>query len=483
MEQTYALPMAFPEPGSLSRAGQAARLGERGLDRYSRKSFFGSRAQIQVAGGTASAQLAFVGYDRRGGIASYAVRFSNESSMPLRARLCCAKGRHETALDYPSEIEIAPFSIKDEFLPVRVGETGPYDRAIVEIEGTGVAFRVEAPGPPEPRPRIIGYLQWAAASVVCLGIAAFGLAAAAPRIVSFDAPPKMTAGTTLQIPYVLGGVGTLQYDVRAAGGRQVAAGMVPASAGIVQVAIPASRGARTYRVDLRMTGPLGSVRRSASVVALSSARKPAAPGRSIAPGAVASTLIGALSVSPAPVRAGGPLRVAYTATASSGKVWLLGLGGRVWATAPFASDGTSLLRVPANAAGREMRVVLQVRDGARQAMSSVGVVVEPHSSAVVGAALPGVPPDSSATRIDLSQSRVASGENVTVRIVGPHDDVRVTLTDARGQTLEQGDASAQEDAVALGAPAVASPTTFYVVAAISRGVSQTSVVRKLIVTP
>ena len=83
----------------------------------------------------------------------------------------------------------------------------------------------------------------------------------------------------------------------------------------------------------------------------------------------------------------------------------------------------------------------------------------------------------------LSASSVAPGDDVTVTLKGNHGDSRISLTDAAGNTVEQGDVPAGQDAVTLSAPSVKTATTYYVVANISSGVSEQSLVQKLIVTP
>ena len=80
-------------------------------------------------------------------------------------------------------------------------------------------------------------------------------------------------------------------------------------------------------------------------------------------------------------------------------------------------------------------------------------------------------------------ARVAPGDEVVVTLRGNHGDSRVSLTDATGNTVEQGDVPAGQDAVTLSAPSVKVETTYYVVASVSTGISEQSLVKKLIVTP
>ena len=173
--------------------------------------------------------------------------------------------------------------------------------------------------------------------------------------------------------------------------------------------------------------------------------------------------------------------VHYATNAKSGQVWLIDETGRLWASAELFADGASTLKVPQAAAGQKMRVVLHARNGSADAVSTLGVLVQP------GAA---VKPDSAAAAAQsgplalvLSASRVAPGDDVVVTLRGSHGDSRVSLTDANGNIVETGDVPAGQDAVTLSAPTVQSETTYYVVANVSSGVSEQSLVQKLVVAP
>jgi hypothetical protein len=61
--------------------------------------------------------------------------------------------------------------------------------------------------------------------------------------------------------------------------------------------------------------------------------------------------------------------------------------------------------------------------------------------------------------------------------------VRITLISTSGATLAQGDADEETGGVTLTAPSVTAPTTFFVVASLTSGVSQQSIVKRLVVTP
>jgi hypothetical protein len=78
---------------------------------------------------------------------------------------------------------------------------------------------------------------------------------------------------------------------------------------------------------------------------------------------------------------------------------------------------------------------------------------------------------------------VSPGDNVVVRVSGTHGDVKITVMTAAGATVEEGSVTAADGAISITAPSVTSVTPFYVVATYTQGVSQQSIVRRLVVTP
>src|SRR5579872_4720701 len=152
MSATYAL--ALPE----SRAKRQPQL-------------YGTRAQLAVGNGDVEGYLALAGCDKRAGTASYALRIVNQSETALRARMTCATLRGESILAYPLDVHIAPFSVSETLLPVRIADVGPYDRAIVQVVGGDVAFSLEAPAPPRSGKRSRWMIATAASLVLTLGTA------------------------------------------------------------------------------------------------------------------------------------------------------------------------------------------------------------------------------------------------------------------------------------------------------------------------
>jgi len=139
------------------------------------------------------------------------------------------------------------------------------------------------------------------------------------------------------------------------------------------------------------------------------------------------------------------------------------------------------MNIPQAAAGRKMRVVLHARNGATNAVSSVGILVLPRT--VTAEAADSGSAQAQTVGLDLSTAAAAPGDEVTVSIRGDHGDARISLNDAAGTTLETGDIPASQSAVTLTMPGVQTATTYYVVANLSAGVGEQSIVRKLVVAP
>ncbi len=431
---------------------------------------YGTRARVAMAQGDVEGGLALTGVDRRAGTAIYALRIANQSASPLRAHMTCARSRGLPVLAYPLDVHVAPFSIAETLLPVRLAEVGPYDRAIVKVSSADIAFTLEAPAPPRANARN-RWLKVLAASIVAVLGAAFGAAVATPRIDLLAAPARAFAGAPLDIPYAFGGFGSMQYTLQTKDGRQLAAGLLTGRQGTLHFVLPRNAGSQLV-LAATLASPLGTAQASRRV--LIAQAPPAAKPLALAP------RIESFTVTSPSIVAGDPLVVHYTTNAKSGQVWLIDETGRLWASAPIFADGVTTLKVPQGAAGQKMRVVLHARNGAADAVSSLGITVQP--GAVVASSAAATSPNAPLALV-LSASSVAPGDDVIVTLKGNHGDSRVSLTDSAGNTVEQGDVPAGQDAVTLSAPSVKSETTYYVVASVSSGVSEQSLVQKLIVTP
>jgi hypothetical protein len=378
---------------------------------------------------------------------------------------------------YPRDIEIAPFSMRDDVLPVRMDVTGLFDRAIVEVASEETYFTIEAPPPPRTRPQ---WPRWAALALVPM--AAMGAAQMwTPRILGVEAPQRALAGTTVSVPYQTAGSGSVEYDFVTRDGLQLAAGLTQGS-GVLSLQVPAGGAGSPYALHIRMRGAFSRAEATAAIAVVVPAPLKQKPRDG------AGAAIEDLAVNPSPAKAGSTLTVSYVTKARAGEVYLLDTFGRTWVHAPLAASGISTMRVPQAAAGRQMRVVLSTANGKERAQSSVGVSVLPSESVAAVQSSPVPPkatahPAAAAPEIQLSSSVVSPGDTVTVTVNGAHEDVRITLMSGAGATMAQGDVDSSNDAVTLNAPTVSAVTTFYVVATATSGVSQQTTVHRLVVTP
>lgn len=433
---------------------------------------FGSQSAVCTADGRIDAFLAYVGYERSNSTAKYALRVLNNTPVPARARLYCIRRDGSKLSAYPRDFEIAPFAMRDDMIPVRVDVTGEYERALVEISSTHAYFTVEAPAPERAKPQWLRWVAVAAAPLVLMGATELCI----PRILGVEAPPKALAGSRVDVPLQVSGVGSVEYDFTTRDGVQLAAGLVDRSS-VIRLDVPQRGAGAPYALHVRMRNAFTSAQGAATIAAI----VPATPK----PQAVAAPpQIAEVSVHPSTVQAGQKIMVQYAVNTRTGNVWLVDMSGRTWASGPLTSTGATTLDVPSGAAGRAMRVVVHAQSGKQHAQSAVGVTVLPQAVAAAPPADPGAnKPHAAQPQVILSSQVVSPGDSITVRVSGMQGDVRVTLMNETGATLEQGETSQDDGGVSITAPSVSAVTAFYVVASFSDGTAEQSIVRKLMVTP
>lgn len=432
-----------------------------------RPTAYGTRAQLTAGTGDVEGYLALAGCDKRAGTASYALRIVNQSESALRARMTCATLRGESILAYPLDVHIAPFSISETLLPVRVADVGPYDRAIVKVEGGEVAFSLEAPAPARVTRRS-RWMIYTLAAILFSVAAACAAGLSTPRLALLAAPDRTFAGTAIDVPYAFGGWAAMQYTLQTRDGRQLAAGMVSSHEGTLHFSVPPSAGENVvFSVDV--TGPFGRAAATRTIAIAPQVSRRATPSPLV-------PRITAFAVSPnAP--AGGMLRVSYITNARDGEIWLIDDTGALWARQPISTAGETDLQIPQAAAGRQMRVVLHARIGAADAVANAMVVVSPGAVKAQTANQ-----DGSGT-ISISPEAVAPGQSFTVTVSGEHTDAQIVLSDSTGSQVEQADISSDQTSATLSAPPASTEHTYYVTATISQGVGEQTVVRKLTVAP
>jgi hypothetical protein len=430
--------------------------------------------------GSVSAFFTLEGFDRRRGVATYALRVINRTKSALVCRTWVLCNNGDAVLAYPTLFEVEPFSTSEMLVPLWPGDFSPFDRAVAEVVGKGVHCLVEAAAPLVRNPR--RFYGSVAAKCLVAGVlaltAAAGLREASPRIVAFAVPPEALAGTTVQGEFSASGFGRLSYRVLAPDGHRLQGGRLLDRSGAISIALPAASQPGAYTLRLTMDGPLGSASETRVLNTLASKQQDAQ--------------IDDLSVHPPIAKPGQSVDVAYSAAADGGYVRLVGNDGSIWAQEPFSRSGETRLAIPPVPAAREMRVVLHVTKGSSTAQSMAGVLVTNGLSAaspwaaVVGNDDTGTGtvtgPDANGT-FEVTERTVRSGNLINVRILSPRNGMRIALTDARSHEVTGTDVGADADIVTLRAPAVSVPTQYTVVATFTDGFGQESIIQPVTILP
>lgn len=448
-------------------------------------SLYGTRAQVAAPNGDVEGELRLAACDLRAGTASYALRVVNDTEYALRARMTCATMRGEPVAAFPLDVRIAPFSVSESVLPLRVAEVGPFDRAIVQVAGGNIAFSLDAPAPPKQGP-ISRFVRLVSALLALTIVAALTAAAATPRIGFVSAPGSVLSGNAVDVPYAYAGWASMQYALKTADGRQVVAGLAQAHEGTLHFTVPPAAGGNVV-LSVNVTGPLGG-RSLLQTIRVTPARaqhtRPAPRARARQP-ILDPPRIGEFAMATPLAHANGNVTFTYATNARDGEIWLIDEGGRLWLRAPISPYGTTTMKLPQGTAGRLMRAVLHARNGKMDAVASLSVTVLPDVAPADTPQLAAAHPRTSAHApiLTLSSENAGPGDSIMVAIEGEHGDAQISLNDAGGNSIEQGDIPAGQEAVTLSAPSVQTTTTFYVMANVSEGLGQQTLVKKLVVSP
>lgn len=438
---------------------------------------YGSGTAVQTLAGTVSAFFALERFNRRRGIATYALRVVNRTASALVCRTWIVSRAGDASPASPLLVEVGPLATSLAHVPVRSDDFGSVDRAIAEIAGDGVHCIVEAPSPVAGRKRR-SYLVGSAISLAGLFLlgAAGTLRGEMPRITAFAVPPEAMAGTTVHAEYDVSGSGQLSYSVTAPDGRTIQGGALKNASGSIPVPIPASKNSGAYLLAMQMSGPLGSATATRVLNALTSSAGRGA-GRFHGGAQISS-----ISVQPVIARPGQMIDVAYAAQGDAGYVRLVGDDGTIWQQRPFSRYGETQLSVPPVQSLREMRVVVHVVKGHTVAQSMAGLVVanagddDPITSATATSS------DSNET-FQVLEPTVKSGGPIHVRILSPHNGMRIALTDSQSHEVTGSDVGTDTDTVTMRAPVVWVATRYTVVLSFTDGFGQESVVAPVTVVP
>ena len=438
---------------------------------------------LETPAGGVSAFFALATYDRRHGVAMYALRVINRTQSLLVCRTWVVSQSGDAVLAYPVLFEVEPLSTAETHVPVWPKDFDSFDRAMVEVVGEGVHCIVEAAAPAIPNLRRTYAVSVAAALFIgALALAVAGLLrTAVPQIAAFAVPPEAIAGTTVRAEYAASGAGKLSYAVNSPDGRTLQGGTLADRTGAIRVSIPASNEPGAYTLQLAMAGPLGSANETRVLNAIVPKSRNAE--------------IDDIAVTPAVAQPGHKIFVTYTAAGDGGYLQLLGTDGAVWGQKPFARDGRGEFVVPKVSGARELRVLLHVTKGHSAAQSMAGIVVAQSPAAAPSAAtsvagddsandsaVAGTNDDANGTFQVLARN-VKSGAPIKVRVLSPRNGMRIALNDTQSHEVTGVDVGADADLIALKAPTVTVATRYTVVANFTDGFGQESIVQPVTILP
>jgi hypothetical protein len=445
----------------------------------------GSGTTVLTPSGGVSAVFALASYDRRQGVAIYALQIVNRSRSALVCRIWVVKRDGDATLAYPVLFEIKPLSTMSTEVPVWARDYDSFHRAVAEVVGEDVHCIVESAPPVVTKSnRAYGIVAAATFFAGMLALGAAGvLRTQVPRIGAFAVPPMALAGTTVQAEYGIFGAGKLSYSVTAPDGHRLQGGTLSERSGSIPIAIPASKNSGAYTVQMVMQGLLGSAK---EVRVLNTV-----PAKASGVAAIED-----LSVDPVVAKPGQRVNVAYSASGQRGYLRLLGGDGTIWAQQPFSRDGESAFVIPPLPGGRELRVLLHVEKGRSAAESSAGLVVAGASSvpstdgnASSQIASDDDPDGASAAGSDANGTfnvitrRVPSGAPIRIQIISPRNAMRISLTDMQSREVAGKNIGADATTVTLQAPQVSVATRYTVVASFTDGFGQESIVQPITVLP
>ncbi len=433
----------------------------------------------QTPEGCVTACFALESFDRRRGLAIYALRVVNRTSSLLFCRTWVVCDDSNAVLADAAVFEVRALSNAVTRVAIWPRNYPSFDRAVAEVVGEGIECVVDAAAPA----RVVRRSAFvpAALASAALGLLAFGgaaaLHAATPRISAFALPPQALSGSTVRAEYEASGAGALSYAVTSPDGRRLAGGNLAARSGEIAIPLSASSTPGGYAVQLTMSGALGSSRETRVLNAVSGEAQ-----------------IGQISVHPVVAQPGERVEVSYTAAADGGYLRLLGGDGTVWAQKPYSRDGQTSFVIPPVGDANAMHVQLHVTRGASTADSMAGIAIAGAQAATAQAPAVAIAGDDAAGTasaadgaengtFEVLDSTAHGGDPIRIKIISPRNAMHVALTDAQSHEVTGQDVGAQADVVILRAPAVTVPTRYTVVASFTDGFGQESVVQPVTILP
>ena len=333
-------------------------------------------------------------------------------------------------------------------------------RVVVTMRGTTLEYSMDAAVPRWSPPLALRMAMAVVPLAVLTVILGLG------RIDVGDVPATVPVRTLVQIPYTAFGAGTLSYDVRDATQHVISAGRLPLGHGTI--AFQSGIGSASYRATLRFRQFFGERLRVAGPIAVTTPVPAPLPPE-----------IRAFEVASTQVRAGDPIEVRYSLSASGGSLRVVDVAGIVLASAALDPHGRTSIPAPAVTTPTPVRVDLRATRAGRETHTSATVLLLPRENS---AAIEAGRPLEAGDVVRLPVPFGIAGRGLIVEMLEHQFPLHLTLQDSTGRVIAKLDPALDASDAVLDVPTSAAGNYVLVVTIDANG-GQQSVILPVPVRP
>jgi hypothetical protein len=312
----------------------------------------------------------------------------------------------------------------------------------------------------------------AAAAIAAL---AGGFVLMHPHIGELGVPNAVLQGSAIDVPYTSSGLGTLGYRVTSADGTVVAGGDLEPRSGTLHIAIPVSPQDVTYRIQLRLAGPLGDASNEATIGAHAVPRARIITRTPVVPN-IRSFAVTRSTSNNAPA-----IVAFYDVSADRGTIRLVDARGIQYGIDPLNAGGEARFPLPDGVDAGTLAVELHAVRAGVTADSRIALPSGSERLAVAaGASQP--PAGNDATPIIVPATSVGSAP-IHIRILHHYADLHLALVDGNARKIVGMVVPSNSRVITLSHPPVAVATRVTVQATYRMNNESDMVIRPVILVP